>query len=407
MSKADHFYYMNIALSEAKKSKEEVPVGAVIILDGEIIAKAHNQKEKNNDVTAHAEILAIKEASQKIGNWRLKNAILYVTLEPCPMCASAILFSRISKVIFGAFDMLYGAFGSAIDIKDTIKNSTQVMGGICEDNCSMLLTDFFEKKRVSKKELLEKLVSTYEVTDFIKNDPVQFPHRFKDKKQDAEISALVASCLAYGKREKIIESVGVIHDIMGNSPYEFCLKYNYQKDKKLFEKFSHRYTLGNDVALLFNSIHFAIKEFGSLENLFMKEFDKNDFKQSLIFFINKLSSYCPGEGDKKGLNYLLPNPKKGSACKRLNLFFKWMVRKGPVDLNLWGEIPADILLIPLDTHVSKLSRELHLVTRKSNDWKTAVEITENLKKYDSNDPVKYDFALFGIGVSGKSVKDFL
>jgi len=137
--------FMHIAIEEAQKSEEDVPVGAVIVCDNQIITRAHNEKEKNNDVTAHAEILAIKAAEQHNGNWRLENCVMYVTLEPCPMCASAIISSRINRVYFGAYDNLYGALGSKLDLRNVYNSKLEVRGGILENECSELLKNFWRR----------------------------------------------------------------------------------------------------------------------------------------------------------------------------------------------------------------------------------------------------------------------
>lgn len=137
-----------VALTEAEKPQEDVPVGAILVRDDNIIAKAGNRKELENDVTSHAEILVIKEASKKLKSWRLDNTILYVTLEPCPMCAAAILYSRIPKVVFGAYDPLYGAFGTALDMRSYIKFQPEVIGGVQEEKCRELLKDFFKQQRI-------------------------------------------------------------------------------------------------------------------------------------------------------------------------------------------------------------------------------------------------------------------
>jgi len=142
--------YMKAALEEAKKAGEDIPVGAVLVYNDEIIAKAHNRKELEQDATSHAEIIVIKEASKKLQNRRLNNTVLYVTLEPCPMCAAAILYGRIPKVVFGAYDSLYGAFGSSINMCDLIKFNPEIIGGILEEDCSRLLKDFFKEQRVIK-----------------------------------------------------------------------------------------------------------------------------------------------------------------------------------------------------------------------------------------------------------------
>lgn len=138
---------MMLAVEEAKKSNTDVPVGAIIVKNGKIIAKSCNQKEQNNDPTAHAEILAIKQAAEITQNWRLTDVSMYVTLEPCPMCASAILYSRIPEIYFGAYDTLYGAMGSVLDMRRYLKFSASITGGIQEDECQKLLQDFFKQVR--------------------------------------------------------------------------------------------------------------------------------------------------------------------------------------------------------------------------------------------------------------------
>ena len=139
--------YMALAIDEAKKTKFDIPVGAIIVQNDKIISIRHNEKELKQDVTAHAEILAIKEAEEKLHNWRLSDCEMYVTLEPCPMCATAIINSRISKVYFGAYDLLYGALGGKFDLRTVFKSKLKVHGGICEEECSKLLKDFWKNER--------------------------------------------------------------------------------------------------------------------------------------------------------------------------------------------------------------------------------------------------------------------
>ncbi len=252
---------------------------------------------------------------------------------------------------------------------------------------------------ISKLEL-DDLVEKYETADFIADDPIQFPHRFENK-CDAEISALITSCLAYGKREKIIEAVEYIHQIMENQPYKYCLGFDLEKNIDILNGFRYRYTNGLDVTLLLYFISCSLKKYDSLENHFMScyNLEGQDLKGALAVFVGGLMDFAPRGVSLKGVRYLLPNSKAGSACKRLNLFLRWMVRKPPVDLNLWENIPASKLVIPVDVHVARVSRGLGFTSRKSNDWKTAQEITNVLKKYDPNDPVRYDFALFGLGIN--------
>lgn len=252
------------------------------------------------------------------------------------------------------------------------------------------------------KELLDILVKKYETSLFICDDPVKFPHLFNNL-QDQEISGLISSSLAYGKREKIIKDVEKIHQIMDFQPYKFVKNFDYKKDYKLFDDFIHRYTLGKDIALLILALNTVLKEYESLKNIFLEGFSPDDIniRQGLTHFVHKIRKYLPVNEDLKGVHYLIPDPDKGSACKRLNLFLRWMARSGPVDLNIWKKIPASKLIIPLDVHVAKLSKKLQLTNRKVNDWKTAEEITAYLKQFDPYDPVKYDFALFGMGISGE------
>lgn len=141
---------MQKAIAEAEKTKTDVPVGAIITLNGEIIAQAHNLKEDLNDVTAHAEIVAIREAQDKLKTWHLDNCELYVTLEPCPMCSWAILQSRIKTLYFGSYDSQYGGFSTKLDLKKVANSNIKIYGGIDETECDKLLEEFFAKIRGSK-----------------------------------------------------------------------------------------------------------------------------------------------------------------------------------------------------------------------------------------------------------------
>lgn len=142
-----HQDFMQIAIEEAKASGEDVPVGAVLVIDGQIVAKSSNKREANNQPSAHAEVVVIDEAARLLGSWRLDEAVLYVTLEPCPMCAALILQSKVKSVFFGAYDTSYGAFGSKIDMRQIINSKISVKGGILEDECQKLILDFFKERR--------------------------------------------------------------------------------------------------------------------------------------------------------------------------------------------------------------------------------------------------------------------
>lgn len=254
-----------------------------------------------------------------------------------------------------------------------------------------------------KKEYLEELVQLYETPDFIKNDPEQFPHRYTNQ-ADIEVSALVSSSFSYGSRKKIIETLENIHKSFNGRPAEFAINFNIDRDKDIFKGFIYRYNDERDLSLLIHIIGKTLLKYKTLENAFLEGYNPKDktVRQSLSNFVNILRKNLPCDETKcRGIFHLIPSPELGSACKRLNLFLKWLVRKPPVDLNLWKNIKESQLIIPLDTHVARISRKWHFTGRNANDWKTAEEITENLRKFDAIDPVKYDFAIFGLGIDGR------
>lgn len=267
-----------------------------------------------------------------------------------------------------------------------------------------------QKKEETKLEsYLNSLVEKYKTPDFIKNDPIRFPHKYKEEK-DIEIMAFISAMMAQGRRTKIVESVEKIENLMGKDPYNFIFNFQYedQYDKfKDFNHFAYKNIPGADILCIFHLMKQVLHKYGSLKALFLEGLNpktQKNVKEALIHFTDKFFSFAPPPDMMEiptRIKSLLPNPNKGSACKRLNMFLRWVVRKDDVDFGIWSEVPTSMLLIPLDVHVSKLSRELGLTQRKQDDWLTAQEITDNLSKYDSNDPSKYDFAIFGMGISGE------
>ncbi len=248
------------------------------------------------------------------------------------------------------------------------------------------------------KAFLDDKVSRYNHPSFIENDPVCIPHLFT-KKQDIEIMGFWAAVLAWGQRVTIINKSKELISFMDGAPHDFIVNHQ-ENDLKRFEKFVHR-TFNATDALYFISFfknHYAVNE--SLESAFTTNTSESTIEQALNRFSTYFFSlpYAPLRTYKH-----IPAPNKKSACKRLNMFLRWMVRTDDngVDFGLWNKINPSQLICPCDLHVERVARKLKLITRKQVDWQTAVELTENLKKFDPLDPVKYDYALFGLGVEEK------
>jgi len=256
------------------------------------------------------------------------------------------------------------------------------------------------------KNTLDKFYREYDFQERLVHDPIEFPHRYNNPR-DVEVSAFIASSLAYGKVELFKSVVEKILSIMGPSPYEFLLEFRLKKQEKLFEGIKYRFNENEDLIALIFILHKILISNRSLENIFRKYYqpDSRTIEGGLTGFIAALleinTSPVYGKDIKPaGLRQLFPSPVNGSACKRANLFLRWMVRDKDIDFGIWKGIPKKKLVIPLDTHIARISRCLGFTERKSQDWKMAVEITEALKKIDPEDPLKYDFALCHHGISG-------
>lgn len=256
--------------------------------------------------------------------------------------------------------------------------------------------------KLNKQQLKRKLDYHYRAFDKsrISPDPIEFPHRYSNF-YDIEISAFLSSIFAYGRIEQIQKSLILLHDLMENQPYDFIKNYSFADGIKLFENFVHRFYKPEDVAQLFHILRIVYDNYESLNKLFLLYYfaeDKN-LKNAISFFSNNLKSLLrTKQGISSGLKFMFPDPIRGSACKRMNLFMRWMVRKDEIDFGLWKEIPPNKLVIPVDTHIAKICKELKLTKSKNVSWKMAEEITNNLAKFNSKDPVKYDFALCHIGM---------
>lgn len=249
--------------------------------------------------------------------------------------------------------------------------------------------------------LREKLDYHYKAFDKSKlePDPLQFPHLFKIEK-DIEVMAFIASVFAYGNVKQIVNSLNTFVLITKNQPYEFIS--NISEQKKLPTNFFHRFYSTKDILQLFQLLNLAYDEYGSLKNLFFSGYhsEEENLKNAITNFNNYFLNKARNEFKKlsRGIVFMFPLPEKGSACKRMNLFLRWMVREDELDFGLWKEIPSSKLIIPVDTHVARICKQLKLTKRKNVSWKMAEEITNNLRQFDPDDPVKYDFAICHIGM---------
>ncbi|KQR67675.1 TIGR02757 family protein [Pedobacter sp. Leaf176] len=257
------------------------------------------------------------------------------------------------------------------------------------------------------KNFLDAKVEQYNRPDFIPNDPICIPHLFV-KKQDIEIAGFFAAVLAWGQRKTIINKCETLLNRMDDAPYDFVLNHT-DNDLKRLLNFKHRTFNDTDLLYFISFFKFHFAQYESLEQAFIPEqtlvlpeihlSGKHSF--TIEASLNHFRSYFFSLEDypnrtKKHIS----SPKQKSTCKRLNMFLRWMVRKdnSGVDFGIWNTLNAADLVCPCDVHVDRVGRLLGLITRTRTDWFTALELTQNLKKFDELDPVKYDFALFGLGV---------
>ena len=229
--------------------------------------------------------------------------------------------------------------------------------------------------------------------NFITSDPLQFPCRFK-KHNDIEIAAFLTATIAWGRRDLILRSAQKMFDMMGESPYDFVISNTY---KKLKPANIHRTFFTEDLKYFCRGFKHCYTKYGNLEKLFAST---PCIWEAIALFRDEMAKANKGLYSKH-----ISNPgsetKNGSACKRLNLALRWLVRGGPVDLGLWKLIRTSSLYIPLDVHVARTARKLGLLERKANDKNAVIELTERLREFCPEDPVKYDFALFGMGISSE------
>ncbi|MBW6489757.1 MAG: TIGR02757 family protein [Lentimicrobium sp.] len=249
------------------------------------------------------------------------------------------------------------------------------------------------------KELLDQKVVQYNNKAFIPSDPISIPHSFT-KKEDIEISGFLVATISWGQRTTIVKNGFRLMDIMDNSPYDFAMDARADDLKKL-AAFVHRTFNGDDILFFVEALKSIYQNQGGLENAFatgMNDGD-TDVMNAIIHFREMFLRNPHLSRSQKHI----ANPVAGSSAKRINMFLRWMVRKDDkgVDFGLWNSILPAQLCCPLDIHVGNIARRLGLLKRKQNDWKSVTELTSNLRAFDSEDPIKYDFALFGMGVFEK------
>ena len=237
---------------------------------------------------------------------------------------------------------------------------------------------------------LDELVATFDIST-ITPDPLELVRRYDDP-LDQEVAGLLAAAFAYGRADIVVANVGRVLDAMAPSPFAYLQSFDAGDARKRFAGFAHRFHKTRDLVSLLSRIADAIREHGSLGALFEKCYDAGDadIGPALARFV--------GEIRIPSLNYLLTSPDDGSACKRMNLYLRWMVRRTSPDLGLWTFVDPAKLVVPLDTHVHRIAAFLGLSRRKTADWKTAREITDRLAVLDRSDPVRYDFAICRLGI---------
>ena len=245
------------------------------------------------------------------------------------------------------------------------------------------------------RERLEELYSLYHRRKLVHPDPLEFLYEYRDL-HDREVVGLVASSLAYGRVAQILKSVSTVLERMDPSPFAFLLNSSLDSLLSTFTGFKHRFTTGQELAALLWGAKCLIEHYGSLHACFTACFNDNDdtILSALSAFVGKFNT-C---SSKNGKFSLLPSPERGSACKRLNLFLRWMVRRDEVDPGGWTSIPVSKLIVPLDTHMFRMARVLGLTRKNQAHLAAALEITEGFRTAAPRDPVRYDFALTRLGI---------
>ena len=263
------------------------------------------------------------------------------------------------------------------------------------------MTTLIHNKKQAIKGILDKLYKKYNHRNLIKPDPLQFVYNYSGNR-NREIVGLLSASLAYGRVEQIQNSLTRLFDIIGENPYKFVGDFTDAKRKKL-RHFKHRFNAGDDISDLLELLSKILKKYGSIEKYFLrgyKNYHDNIIPALSTFCDSLLEIHASKHKGKinRGLEYLLVSPSRGSACKRMNLFLRWMVRDDEVDAGTWKSIDKAKLIVPIDVHMGRLCKFLGFHNKNTVLLKTAIEITRHFTELEPSDPVKYDFALSRIGI---------
>jgi uncharacterized protein (TIGR02757 family) len=256
------------------------------------------------------------------------------------------------------------------------------------------------RRQAALKERLDELVETFDIRT-ITPDPLELVLRY-ERPLDQEVAGLIAAAFAYGRADTVVRNGGWILDRMGSSPHQWLAEsFSVETAPDAFEGFAHRFHKTPDLVALLSAMAAAVRHDGSLGALFARLHDRGqrDIGESLSRFVAALIAGAdPRYANLPSLRYLLSSPREGSACKRMNLYLRWMVRRTSPDLGLWSFVDPSLLVMPLDTHIHRISNFLGLNDRRSADWKAARGLTDRLARFSPADPVRYDFALCRLGI---------
>lgn len=276
--------------------------------------------------------------------------------------------------------------------------------------------------------VFDQLVQQYKTPAYVANDPIQIPYRYQHDAQACELVAFISALFSYGRRDAIIATLSQLFQIVGEHPMDFLQAFNPKRDQRLFQHFIYRFNKGSDLTFLLTRLKWAYQEYESLENLFLESLQDaqqakrtskrtetsvpdSKLKIGIAAFTDRLlGTDAP---PSYGLKFLFAHPDRGGACKRFNMFLRWVVRHDAdpaerVDLGLWKHAlqPSD-LLVPLDTHILKMNQKLGLTQRTDGSWRTAEAVTDIFRLLCPDDPIKYDYALFGFSLDKRAPQEIL